>query len=193
MSDGRRLRLGARLSLGALCTGVAVATLALGIVIAFGVGDASSAAAEPDPQPRIPPRIAPAAAPVLMDGAVVHGAAKGWYVNRDQPLRMGDPVPVVITAYCLSGTTRRGRYVRPGIVAADPRFFPLSRYIELYAGTKYIGRFLVDDTGKNIRKARIDIWMATCREAIIFGRQRGTAVLVPRSEPQLLQAGSAKQ
>ena len=102
---------------------------------------------------------------------------------------MGDPVPVVVTAYCLSGTTRRGRYVRPGIVAADPKLFPLSRYIELYAGGRYIGRFLVDDTGRNIRKARIDIWMATCREAIIFGRQRGAAVLVPRPEPPVALAG----
>jgi 3D (Asp-Asp-Asp) domain-containing protein len=128
-----------------------------------------------------------------VDGAVVHGAAKGWYVKRREPLRMGDPVPVVITAYCLSGTTRRGRYVRPGIVAADPRFFPLSRYIELYASGKYIGRFLVDDTGKNIRRARIDIWMATCREARIFGRQRGTAVLVPRPESAVQLAGEPKR
>jgi len=80
--------------------------------------------------------------------------------------------------YCLQGTTRRGRYVRAGIVAADPRFFPLARYVELYVGRSYLGRFLVDDTGKRIRGPRIDVWTANCRDARRFGSQRGTAVLV---------------
>jgi 3D (Asp-Asp-Asp) domain-containing protein len=96
--------------------------------------------------------------------------------------------------YCLQGTTRRGRYVRAGIVAADPRFFPLAKYIELYAGRKYLGRFLVDDTGKRIRGARIDVWTPSCREARLFGLQRGTAVLVhrePAGQPAVQQAGSA--
>lgn len=187
---GRR-RFGARLSLGAMCAGIALTALALGVVIAFGTHVANVALAEADPPSPVavtlPP---PPAEPLLVDGVVVHGAAKGWYVKRNAPLRMGDPVPVEITAYCLSGTTRRGRYVRAGIVAADPRFFPLSRYIELYASGKYLGRFLVDDTGKNIRRARIDIWMPTCREAVIFGRQRGTAVLVPRPEVPVQLAGT---
>ena len=185
----RRGRRGARLSLGIICGEIAVTTLALGVVIAFGTPNARVARAEAEPPaaPMVAPSLPPD--PLPLDGVVVHGAAKGWYVGRTSPPRMGDPVPVVITAYCLSGTTRRGRYVRPGIVAADPKLFPLSRYIELYAGGRYIGRFLVDDTGRNIRKARIDIWMATCREAIIFGRQRGTAVLVPRPELPVALAG----
>ena len=189
----RRGRYGARLSLGAICTGTALTALAVGVVVAFGTHDASVARAEAELEtPIAAPIPAPPPEPMRVDGAVVHGAAKGWYVKRTLPLRMGDPVPVEITAYCLSGTTRRGRYVRPGIVAADPRFFPLSRYIELYASGKYLGRFLVDDTGKNIRRARIDIWMPTCREAVIFGRQRGTAVLVPRPEAQVELAGAPK-
>ena len=101
-------------------------------------------------------------------------------------------IPVSLTQYCVQGETRRGRQTRYGIVAADPRIFPLSRYVELYAGSKYLGRFLVDDTGSNIQRARIDIWMATCREAIIFGRVKGTAVLVPRQELQVVQAGAPK-
>src|ERR1043166_7115924 len=67
--------------------------------------------------------------PVLIDGAVVRGAKQGWYRLASGP-RYGDPVPVTLTSYCLSGTTRRGRYVRPGIVAAASKFFPLSRYVE---------------------------------------------------------------
>ena len=92
--------------------------------------------------------------------------------------RPGEPIPVDLTVYCLKGTTRRGRWVRDGIVAADTRIFPLGRYVELFAGTKYLGRFLVDDTGLAVKGQIIDIWKPSCLDAIRFGRQRGTAVLV---------------
>ena len=94
----------------------------------------------------------------------------------------GEAIPVEITAYCLSGTTRRGRWVRPGIIAADPRVFPLSRYVELFEGDTYLGRFLVDDTGLLIKGQHIDMWVPTCGEARLFGRVQGTAVLVPRKK-----------
>ncbi|HVD06643.1 MAG TPA: 3D domain-containing protein [Gemmatimonadaceae bacterium] len=100
--------------------------------------------------------------------------------HRIARARDGQPVPVELTAYCLSGTTRRGRYVRPGIIATDPRVFPLSRYVELFAEGKYLGRYLVDDTGRLIKGAHIDVWVPTCAEAVLFGRVQGTAVLVPR-------------
>lgn len=128
--------------------------------------------------------------PYRAAGVVVRGAPRNWWKVSTHPVRYGDPVPVGLTMYCLQGTTRRGRYVRPGIVAADPRFFPLSRYIELYVGRKYLGRFLVDDTGRLIVGARIDVWTANCRDARRFGVQRGTAVLV-RPVPDVRQAGTA--
>ena len=118
--------------------------------------------------------------PLLMSGAIVQGASSRWFLNYAPP-RYGDPVPVQMTAYCLTrSTTSRGRYVRAGIVAADPRLFPLSRYVELYAESRYLGRFLIDDTGRLIKGNIIDVWMPTCREARQFGRRNGTAVLVPR-------------
>lgn len=130
--------------------------------------------------------------PILLSGAVVQGAASRWYLASYSPPRYGEPVPVVMTAYCLTrNTTRRGRYVRAGIVATDPRLFPLSRYIELYDGRRYLGRFLIDDTGRLIKGNIIDVWMPTCREARIFGRRTGTAVLVPR-EPEISLAGSPR-
>ena len=131
--------------------------------------------------------------PYRLPGAVVRGAARGWWKLAVQRVRYGDPLPVGVTMYCLHGTTRRGRYVRAGIVAADPRYFPLARYIELYVGSTYLGRFLVDDTGKRIRGARIDVWTASCREARRFGLQRGTAVLVERPNVQVQQAGASKR
>ena len=144
--------------------------------------------------PMEPIRFEPAVvfADLRLDGALVRGAASDWMVNRDRPVRYGDPVPVELTAYCLKGLTRRDRYVREGIVAADPRMFPLARYLEIYVGRKYFGRFLIDDTGGVIKGNRLDIWTPTCREARIFGRQRGTAVLVPRprgAHPDTLMTG----
>lgn len=145
---------------------------------------------EPGPL-RYPPVLVEA--PLELPPVVVRGATRAWFASAQTPPRYGDPVPVRVTMYCLSGTTRRGRYVRPGIVAADPHYFPLSRYIELYIGGEYLGRFLVDDTGKRIKGAHIDVWTPACREARRFGIRRGTAVLVPRPvrEPAIVLAGSA--
>ena len=155
---------------------VSVATMASLLL----VGTATMRARTPEPE--APLALAPVVvlSPVHLDGALVVGARRDWAVRRDGPVRYGDPVPVELTAYCLQGTTRRDRYVREGIVAADPHLFPLGRYIEVYVGRVYYGRFLVDDTGANVRKGRLDIWTPACRDARRFGRQRGTAVLVPR-------------
>lgn len=138
--------------------------------------------------------------PFRAPGVVVRGATRGWWKlalmqsggQATQPVRYGDPLPVGVTMYCLQGTTRRGRYVRAGIVAADPRLFPLSKYVELYVGRSYLGRFLVDDTGKRIRGARIDVWTESCREAQRFGLQRGTAVLVQTPRVDVRQAGATR-
>jgi 3D (Asp-Asp-Asp) domain-containing protein len=119
-------------------------------------------------------------APIRLDGALVLGASRHWHVNRDAPLRLGDPVPVSLTAYCLQGLTRRDHYVREGIIASDPKVFPLGHYLEIYVGKTYYGRFLIDDTGGVITGNKLDIWTPTCREARLFGRVRGTAVLVPK-------------
>jgi 3D (Asp-Asp-Asp) domain-containing protein len=100
----------------------------------------------------------------------------------------GEEIPISITQYCLKGTTRRGRFVRPGIVAADPRIFPLARYVEVFMGKKYLGRFLVDDTGGNVVGATLDIWTPSCRQATRFGRQHGKAVLVAKEEEHILPA-----
>jgi 3D (Asp-Asp-Asp) domain-containing protein len=91
--------------------------------------------------------------------------------------RAGERIPVQVTAYCLHGTTRRGNPTRPGIVAADPKFFPLSRHVELYIGTRHVGRFLVDDTGGRIRGPILDLWTESCDDARQFGRRRGFAML----------------
>ena len=196
MTGRLRRRFGMRTSFGTICAGLAAATIAVGLLLAFGVREeqrvAARARALAEAAVTHPAPVPPPMAPLQMPPVVVHAATKSWTKSMHRPLKAGEPVPVLVTAYCLSGTTRRGRYVRPGIVAADRKLFPLSRYIELYAGEKYLGRFLIDDTGSKIRGAHIDVWVPTCREAKIFGVQRGTAMLLPRPELQVVQAGSAK-
>jgi 3D (Asp-Asp-Asp) domain-containing protein len=96
----------------------------------------------------------------------------------------GVTIPVSLTQYCVQGETRRGRQTRHGIVAADPRIFPLSRYVEVFLGDEYLGRYLVDDTGGNVLGATLDIWNPDCREAARFGRHWGAATLVARPVEQ---------
>lgn len=122
----------------------------------------------------------------------VRGPTRSWWKNVVAPARFGDPMPVGVTMYCLQGRTRRGRLVQPGIAAADPRYFPLAQSIELYVGRKFVGRFLIDDTGKRVIGDRIDVWTADCEEARRFGLQRGLAVRV-RGQPRIQLSGSATQ
>jgi 3D (Asp-Asp-Asp) domain-containing protein len=93
----------------------------------------------------------------------------------------GVTIPISLTMYCVQGETRRGRQTRHGIVAADPRIFPLSRYVDVFLGEDYLGRYLVDDTGGNVLGATVDIWNPDCREAARFGRHWGKATLVARA------------
>ena len=97
----------------------------------------------------------------------------------------GVTIPVSLTQYCVQGETRRGRQTRHGIVAADPRIFPLARYVEVFLGDQYLGRYLVDDTGGNVLGATLDIWNPNCREAARFGRHWGSASLVAREVEQM--------
>lgn len=160
-----------------------------GVVSVLALASVAAVRARSD---QSPPTLAPVVveSDIRLDGVVVTATslppeparkvARPPARKRIARARDGKPVPVELTAYCLSGTTRRGRYVRPGIIAADPRVFPLSRYVELFVEGKYFGRFLVDDTGSAIKGAHIDVWVPTCDEAVRFGRVQGTAVLVPR-------------
>jgi len=89
----------------------------------------------------------------------------------------GQPVAVSVTAYCLLGRTRTGTQVREGIVAADPRVFPLNTEIDVIVGKDTLGRFRVEDTGLLIKGRKLDIWLADCSQARAFGRKRGLATL----------------
>ena len=162
---------------------VAAIVLAVGVAL-VGTRGALGRGREERPLP-VHPAVTVAAEPMVAGALVRHGPSKARpsAAARRAPFsraRDGVPIPVELTAYCLRGTTRRGRWVRSGIVATDPRVFPLSRFVEIFVGDRYLGRFLVDDTGRLIKDNKIDVWLPTCGEATVFGRVQGTAVLVPR-------------
>ena len=52
----------------------------------------------------------------------------------------------------------------------------------MFLGKKYLGRYLVDDTGGNVIGATLDIWTPSCSQAARFGRQDGRAVLVAKND-----------
>jgi 3D (Asp-Asp-Asp) domain-containing protein len=97
----------------------------------------------------------------------------------EERARAHERVAITFTAYCLQGITRSGRPVRDGVIAVDRALFPLGRAVDLFVGTRKLGRYQADDTGRDIRGARIDIWMPSCSDARRFGRRRGYAQLLP--------------
>jgi 3D (Asp-Asp-Asp) domain-containing protein len=174
-------------------TGAAVALLCIGTAATVGVRSSRAVRDVPVAGIVVSGPAAPSpVAPLRLEGVLVRGAGRDWAVGRTRLVRKGEPVPVQLTAYCLQGTTRRDNPVREGIVAADPRIFPLGGYVEVYVGRKYHGRFLIDDTGGVIREGILDIWTPSCREARRFGRRRGIAVVVARprgAHPDTLLTG----
>lgn len=85
------------------------------------------------------------------------------------------------TAYCLRGKTASGRYVRRGIVAADPRVLRLGTRIHMSAG-RYTGNYLVADTGRKIKGRILDIWVPSCAEARRWGRRSVKVKVISRGK-----------
>ena len=76
--------------------------------------------------------------------------------------RAGYRLPVLKTAYCLRGRTRSGGYVHPGSIAVDPRLIPLGS--RLFVPGYGWGR--AEDTGSAVLGHHIDVWMASCADAL---------------------------
>ncbi|OYT73211.1 MAG: hypothetical protein CFK52_02810 [Chloracidobacterium sp. CP2_5A] len=108
-------------------------------------------------------------------------------------LRNAEPSPTAIpftaTAYSLKGRTASGEYVRPGIVAADPRVLPLGSVVKVHAG-QYSGVYHVKDTGGRIRGRHIDIYMPSTRDAIRFGRRAVRVEVIRAGRSQRAKLGT---
>ena len=81
------------------------------------------------------------------------------------------------TAYCLRGKTASGHRTQRGIIAADPRRLKLGATVYIRAG-KYSGKYVVRDTGANIKGRRIDVWLPSRAECLTFGRKSVTLKVI---------------
>ncbi len=116
-------------------------------------------------------------------GAKIERAAASGGAKIERAAASGDARTVVetyveselvdfnATAYCLKGRTASGVGARPGMIAADPRVLPLGTVVHLRSGS-YTGTYKVMDTGGRIKGWRVDVYVATHREAIQFGRRQ---------------------
>lgn len=72
---------------------------------------------------------------------------------------------VLATAYCLTGTTASGQPVHHGAIAVDPRVIRMGT--RLYVPGYGRGRAL--DTGSAVHGYHVDLWMASCVQARLWG------------------------
>jgi 3D (Asp-Asp-Asp) domain-containing protein len=77
---------------------------------------------------------------------------------------------IAATAYCQHGTTQAGTRARTGIVAADPRVFPVGSVLRIVDGPQS-GIYTVLDTGPAVKGRKIDIFTPDCASAEKFGEQ----------------------
>lgn len=71
---------------------------------------------------------------------------------------------MLVTAYCLTGTTATGTHVHPGTVAVDPRVIPLHSRVWVQG----YGWGRAEDTGSAVRGYHVDVWISSCSRAFRF-------------------------
>lgn len=72
-----------------------------------------------------------------------------------------------VTGFCLQGTMRTGLWTQPGAVAVDPSVIPLYSTVSIEG----LGTFTALDTGGGVNGHMIDVWFASCSDAINWGSQ----------------------
>jgi len=77
-------------------------------------------------------------------------------------------IQLLVTAYCLVGTTFSGVHTHPGVVAVDPRVIPIGTTLAIPG----YGRGRALDTGSAIRGRRADVWFSSCSRARSWGVRR---------------------
>lgn len=81
----------------------------------------------------------------------------------------------VLTAYGYGCDCKHGNPTKSGVmpmaeftVAADPKVLPIGSRIHIEG----LGERMVQDIGGKVRGRHVDVFMTSCKEARIFGRQR---------------------
>jgi 3D (Asp-Asp-Asp) domain-containing protein len=90
------------------------------------------------------------------------------------PLQKGQTLTVSATNYCLKGSTASGLPVGPGIMASDPSVIPLGTRVSVPG----YGNAVAADTGSAVKGLTIDLWVASCAKAAVYGRQTLTITIL---------------
>lgn len=84
----------------------------------------------------------------------------------------GSRMQFTATAYCKGETTASGVGVRTGVAAADPALLPVGSVVRLETpNPRYSGVWTVMDTGPSVRGRTVDLYLWSCKEALVFGRR----------------------
>jgi 3D (Asp-Asp-Asp) domain-containing protein len=84
----------------------------------------------------------------------------------------GSRLQFTATAYCKGETTASGVGVRTGVAAADPAMLPVGSVVRLETpNPRYSGVWTVMDTGPAVRGRTVDLYLWSCKEALVFGRR----------------------
>lgn len=78
------------------------------------------------------------------------------------------PRVATVTAYCLRGRMRDGNYVHRGAVASVS--MRLGTHLTFRTRVLGVRRAKVEDTGR-LAPGQIDVWTASCGDAIRWGRR----------------------
>ncbi|MBE6631590.1 MAG: hypothetical protein E7623_02690 [Ruminococcaceae bacterium] len=106
-----------------------------------------------------------------VDRVVRIGVGGSFIGNDGQVHDYSYYIDMVATAYYGSGYTKSGKWVRPGMIAVDPRVLDLGTKVYLTGEFKDYGVVSCEDTGGFIKGKRIDIYMLTLEECCEFGRR----------------------
>jgi 3D (Asp-Asp-Asp) domain-containing protein len=89
------------------------------------------------------------------------------------PPAHGTKMTVSSTGYCIKGNTATGVPTSKGIVAVDPAVIPLGTrmYVPGY------GEGVAADTGSAVKGKMIDVWFASCADAMAWGWKTVTITL----------------
>ena len=126
---------------------------------------------DPAPAPSTADRLEPA--PVPIAAAAPEASPARVEAAAAAPASSGATLTVYATGYCLNGTTATGLPVGPGVVAVDPAVIPLGTRLSIPG----YGEGVAADTGGAIKGNRIDVWFATCDDALAFTRNVTITIL----------------
>lgn len=88
---------------------------------------------------------------------------------------------LIATAYCDHGTTDSGVQTERGMIAADPRVFPMGSVVKIESPVGYSGTYTVTDTGAKVKGRKVDIFVPSCAKAKAFGKRVVFGTLVRRA------------